>query len=148
VDSYAAKYVASQSVQASRQELISDLKRMCIVCMSSFIVHSNLCRPQQTLTKYMSYREAVEKVPLSLKAPKCLIFYRGPCCPAQIICCPQPASVDGVSEGQFQQVLDLGNLHLSFSTPKLTFAHRIATDQRFLPFSIDLNNADRPSSRL
>ncbi|KAJ7321835.1 argonaute-like protein [Mycena albidolilacea] len=74
VDSYAAKYVASQSVQASRQELISDLKRMCI----------------QTLTKYMSYREAVEKVPLSLKAPKRLIFYR-----------------DGVSEGQFQQVLDL-----------------------------------------
>ncbi|KAJ7690020.1 argonaute-like protein [Mycena olivaceomarginata] len=77
VDSNAAKYVASKSVQASRHELISDLKRMCI----------------QTLTKYMSYREAVEKVPLSLKAPKCLIFYR--------------TCVSGVSEGQFQQVLDL-----------------------------------------
>ncbi|KAJ7778889.1 Piwi domain-containing protein [Mycena olivaceomarginata] len=87
VDSYAAKYVASQSVQASRQELISDLKRMCI----------------QTLTKYMSYREAVEKVPLSLKAPKRLIFYR-----------------DGVSEGQFQQVLDLAACEELKINPQIT----------------------------
>ncbi|KAF7342176.1 Protein argonaute-2 [Mycena venus] len=73
VDSNAAKYVAVQRVQASRQELISDLMEMT----------------KYTLGKYMSYREAVEGVPLSLKAPKRLIFYR-----------------DGVSEGQFQQVLD------------------------------------------
>ncbi|KAJ7765995.1 ribonuclease H-like domain-containing protein [Mycena olivaceomarginata] len=84
VDSYAAKYVASQSVQASRQELISDLKRMCI----------------QTLTKYMSYREAVEKVPLSLKAPK--------------------PSVDGISEGQFQQVLDLAACEELKINPQIT----------------------------
>ncbi|KAF8145975.1 argonaute-like protein [Mycena galopus ATCC 62051] len=73
VDSNAAKYVAVQRVQQSRQELITDLKEMTTY----------------TLGKYMSYREAVEKVPLALKAPKRLIFYR-----------------DGVSEGQFQQVLD------------------------------------------
>ncbi|KAJ7918211.1 argonaute-like protein [Mycena leptocephala] len=73
VDSNAAKYVTIQKVQASRQELISDLQMMT----------------KYLLTKYMSYREAVEKVPLSKKAPKRLIFYR-----------------DGVSEGQFQQVLD------------------------------------------
>ncbi|KAJ7827595.1 Piwi domain-containing protein [Mycena leptocephala] len=69
--SYSA--VVSSKVQASRQELISDLQMMT----------------KYLLTKYMSYREAVEKVPLSKKAPKRLIFYR-----------------DGVSEGQFQQVLD------------------------------------------
>ncbi|KAJ7737366.1 argonaute-like protein [Mycena metata] len=73
VDSHAAKYVAIQSVQASRQELISDLQEMT----------------KYLLEKYMSYREGVERVPPSAKAPKRLIFYR-----------------DGVSEGQFQQVLD------------------------------------------
>ncbi|KAJ7473799.1 argonaute-like protein [Mycena galericulata] len=73
VDSNAAKYVAIQSVQASRQELISDLKDMS----------------KSLLEKYMLYRERVEKVDPSRTAPKRLIFYR-----------------DGVSEGQFQQVLD------------------------------------------
>ncbi|KAJ7284419.1 argonaute-like protein [Mycena rebaudengoi] len=73
IDSCAAKYVATQSVQTSRQELITDLKEM-----TSYL-----------LSQYMSYREHVEKVALSAKAPKRLIFYR-----------------DGVSEGQFQQVLD------------------------------------------
>ncbi|KAJ7172992.1 argonaute-like protein [Mycena crocata] len=73
VDSHAAKYVATQSVQTSRQELITDLQAMT----------------KLLLGKYMSYREAIEKVKPSNKAPKRLIFYR-----------------DGVSEGQFQQVLD------------------------------------------
>ncbi|KAJ6562409.1 argonaute-like protein [Mycena capillaripes] len=73
VDSNAAKYVAIQRVQASRQELISDLQEM-----TTYL-----------LNKYMSYRSAVEKVTPANKAPKRLIFYR-----------------DGVSEGQFQQVLD------------------------------------------
>ncbi|KAJ7732583.1 argonaute-like protein [Mycena maculata] len=73
VDSYAAKYVADQCVQASRQELITDLKEMSVYLLG----------------KYISYREHVEKVQPSLRAPKRLIFYR-----------------DGVSEGQFQQVLD------------------------------------------
>ncbi|KAJ7732588.1 argonaute-like protein [Mycena maculata] len=73
VDSYAAKYVADQRVQASRQELITDLKEMSVYLLG----------------KYMLYRESIEKVQPSLRAPKRLIFYR-----------------DGVSEGQFQQVLD------------------------------------------
>ncbi|KAJ6566989.1 argonaute-like protein [Mycena capillaripes] len=71
VDSNAAKYVATQRVQTSRQELITDLQEMT----------------KELLGKYMSYRELSEKVKPS--APKRLIFYR-----------------DGVSEGQFQQVLD------------------------------------------
>jgi eukaryotic translation initiation factor 2C len=82
VDSNAAKYVTIQKVQASRQELISDLQMMTKV--RAIPIHSNLgvnciicC--QYLLTKYMSYREAVEKVPLSKKAPKRLIFYRGSC---------------------------------------------------------------------
>ncbi|KAJ6611943.1 ribonuclease H-like domain-containing protein [Mycena sp. CBHHK59/15] len=44
---------------------------------------------EDLLKLYMSYRGKVEKVPPSSQAPKRLIFYR-----------------DGVSEGQFQQVLD------------------------------------------
>ncbi|KAF7353951.1 Protein argonaute-2 [Mycena venus] len=73
VDSNAAKYVVTQRVQMSRQELIPDLKEMV----------------QDLLGNYMSYREQAEKIKPS--APKRLIFYR-----------------DGVSEGQFQQVLDNG----------------------------------------
>ncbi|KAF8209462.1 argonaute-like protein [Mycena galopus ATCC 62051] len=71
VDSNGAKYVATQRVQASRQELISDLQDMT----------------KEVLARYMSYREQAEKS--KSPAPKRLIFYR-----------------DGVSEGQFQQVLD------------------------------------------
>ncbi|KAJ7642858.1 argonaute-like protein [Mycena rosella] len=60
VDSHGAKYVATSRVQASRQELISDLQPMTVYLLS----------------KYMSYRQFVEKVPSNLKAPKRLIFYR------------------------------------------------------------------------
>ncbi|KAJ6548130.1 argonaute-like protein [Mycena vulgaris] len=73
VDSNAAKYVATQRVQTSRQELITDLQEMTVYLLG----------------KYMSYRQFVEKVKPPNNAPKRLIFYR-----------------DGVSEGQFQQVLD------------------------------------------
>ncbi|KAJ7216364.1 argonaute-like protein [Mycena pura] len=72
VDSNAAYYIATHRVQESRQELISDLQSMT----------------KDLLTKYMAYRNKVEKVPVSSMAPKRLVFYR-----------------DGVSEGQFQQVL-------------------------------------------
>ncbi|KAJ7232048.1 Piwi domain-containing protein [Mycena haematopus] len=71
VDSNGAKYVATQCVQTSRQELITDLKEMT----------------KDVLSGYISYRREAEKVQNS--APKRLMFYR-----------------DGVSEGQFQQVLD------------------------------------------
>ncbi|KAK7042157.1 protein argonaute-2 [Favolaschia claudopus] len=96
VDSYAAKYVAVHRVQASRQELISDLSEMT----------------KYLLEKYMAYRTAIEEVPANLKAPKRLIFYR-----------------DGVSEGQFQQVLDLG----SFSLPSMFQAERGVTTNRTSP---------------
>ncbi|KAJ7075722.1 argonaute-like protein [Mycena belliarum] len=73
VDSNAAKYVATMKVQASRQELISDLQEMT----------------HYLLSKFMDYRKLVEGRKEPTNAPKRLIFYR-----------------DGVSEGQFQQVLD------------------------------------------
>ncbi|KAJ7127554.1 argonaute-like protein [Mycena crocata] len=73
VDQNAAKYIADLRVQASRQEIIADLKEMT----------------SYALAKYMLYRERVEKIPAANKAPKRLIFYR-----------------DGVSDGEFKQVLE------------------------------------------
>ncbi|KAF5387029.1 hypothetical protein D9615_002113 [Tricholomella constricta] len=73
VDSDNAKYIATTSVQTSRQEMIDDLQSMC----------------KKILSMYIGYRASVEKKPKPT-APKRLIFFR-----------------DGVSEGQFQQVLDL-----------------------------------------
>ncbi|KAJ7050401.1 argonaute-like protein [Mycena amicta] len=72
-DSHAASYTAIHGVQASRQELITELR-----LMTKYVVG-----------KYMNYRQTVEKVPAANAPPKRLIFFR-----------------DGVSEGQFQQVLD------------------------------------------
>ncbi|KAG5651697.1 hypothetical protein H0H81_007756 [Sphagnurus paluster] len=72
VDSDTAKYIATTSVQKSRQEMIDDLEAMCT----------------KILKMYIGYRGSVEKKPAP--APKRLLFFR-----------------DGVSEGQFQQVLDL-----------------------------------------
>ncbi|KAF8963810.1 argonaute-like protein [Flammula alnicola] len=74
VDSNAAKYVATSRVQTGRQEIIDDLKEMCM----------------DVLKLYMSYHELAEKKGKQGSIPKRLIFYR-----------------DGVSEGQFQHVLDL-----------------------------------------
>ncbi|KAJ7878523.1 argonaute-like protein [Mycena olivaceomarginata] len=90
VDSNAAKYVATQRVQTSRQELITDLKDMT----------------KDLLANYMSYREQAEKVKPS--APKRLIFYR-----------------DGVSEGQFQQVLDNELPFIKQACQELKIAPRI-----------------------
>ncbi|KAF7330092.1 Argonaute-like protein [Mycena kentingensis (nom. inval.)] len=72
-DSNAASYVAIHGVQASRQELITDLQSMT----------------KYVIQRYMNYRVVEEKIPEANKAPKRLFFFR-----------------DGVSEGQFQQVLD------------------------------------------
>jgi eukaryotic translation initiation factor 2C len=58
VDSNAAKYVATTRVQTGRQEIINDLKEMCM----------------EVLKLYMGYREKVEKQ--REFAPKRLIFYR------------------------------------------------------------------------
>ncbi|KAJ7481900.1 hypothetical protein FB451DRAFT_1171033 [Mycena latifolia] len=60
VDSNAAKYIATQRVQKSRQELITELKEM-----TTYL-----------LNKHMAYRVKEEKAVPSNKAPKRLIFYR------------------------------------------------------------------------
>ncbi|KAH7914195.1 argonaute-like protein [Hygrophoropsis aurantiaca] len=72
VDSDTAKYVATSRVQASRVEIIEDLKEMA----------------KHILTLYMRFRQNVEKKAGNV-APTRLLFFR-----------------DGVSEGQFRQVLD------------------------------------------
>ncbi|TFY72934.1 hypothetical protein EVG20_g92 [Dentipellis fragilis] len=90
VDSDTAKYIATIKVQTSRQEIIEDLESM-----TSYI-----------LSMYMQYRQHVEKK--ANPAPKRIIFFRG------IVLFRTGSAVspltwvyaDGVSEGQFQQVLD------------------------------------------
>lgn len=72
VNTTATKYIAIDGIQATRQEIISDLKTMS----------------KRALQLHMSYRERVEKKSKESSIPKRLIFYR-----------------DGVSEGQFQQLL-------------------------------------------
>ncbi|KAJ7481095.1 argonaute-like protein [Mycena galericulata] len=73
VDSNTARYIATSCVQTSRVEIIEDLESMS----------------KQVLSKYIEYREQVEKKAPGASAPKRIIFYR-----------------DGVSEGQFKQVLE------------------------------------------
>lgn len=67
---------------------------------------------KDVLQKFMQYRKMVEKQ--TAVAPKRLIFFRGePFCLYLFHfrrCC-----TDGVSEGQFQQVLDQGKLSTSCS---------------------------------
>ncbi|KAF7793689.1 hypothetical protein EIP86_004805 [Pleurotus ostreatoroseus] len=77
VDSDTAKYIADCRVQTARQEMIGspDDEDPALQSMA-----------KKMLEMYMSYRSMVEKQ--ANKAPKRLIFYR-----------------DGVSEGQFAQVL-------------------------------------------
>ncbi|RDB22690.1 Protein argonaute-2 [Hypsizygus marmoreus] len=73
VDSDTAKYIACSRVQTSRQEMIEDLEEMS----------------KHVLSKYVGYRQHIEKKAPGAAAPKRIIFYR-----------------DGVSEGQFKQVLE------------------------------------------
>jgi eukaryotic translation initiation factor 2C len=74
LDSNSAKYVATTTVQTSRQEMIDKLEEMSV----------------ELLRMYMNYRIQAEKKSQAAAPPKRIIFYR-----------------DGVSEGQFQQVLDI-----------------------------------------
>lgn len=86
VDSNVAKYIATLRVQISRQELISDLKEMTTVRCSASNFRLRLTGyMQHLLTKYMAYRQFVEKANQSNKAPKRLIFYRGLSCNTCII---------------------------------------------------------------
>ncbi|KAJ7468930.1 argonaute-like protein [Mycena galericulata] len=115
VDPNAAKYITTQSVQKSRQELITDLKRMTINLMQ----------------EYMSYREHAEKVPRSSRAPKRLIFYR-----------------DGVSEGQFKQVLDEELQAIKAACKELNFDPKITLlvvgkRHHIRLFPVNVKDADR-----
>jgi len=108
VDSAAAKYVAVISVQAGRQEIIADMKEMCKVRCS-------LCRSTPNLI-------FVSACPYSSHGLSCKSGRRrGSKGPKKIDILPwyvRQISVvlwrrlinyeDGVSEGQFQQVLDGG----------------------------------------
>ncbi|KAJ7443877.1 argonaute-like protein [Mycena galericulata] len=109
VDPNAAKYITTQSVQKSRQELITDLKMMTINLMQ----------------EYMSYREHAEKVPRSSRAPKRLIFYR-----------------DGVSEGQFKQVLDEAACKELNFDPKITLLV-VGKRHHIRLFPVNVKDADR-----
>ncbi|KAE9399799.1 argonaute-like protein [Gymnopus androsaceus JB14] len=80
VDSNNAKYVAECAVQTSRQEIIENLETMAFVKYFSF---------HNALNMYINYRKNVEKKSPQSAVPKRIIFYR-----------------DGVSEGQFKQVLE------------------------------------------
>ncbi|TFK64153.1 argonaute-like protein [Pluteus cervinus] len=60
VDKYCAKYIATDRIQTSRQEIIDDLKEMAVHCLGM----------------YMTYREKVEGKAKNATPPKRLIFYR------------------------------------------------------------------------
>lgn len=113
VDSHTAKYIARTCVQTSRQEMIDDLKPMCTVRDVPFCIapvqRLMYGLMQDILKNYIGYRSSQEKQ--ANPNPKRLIFFRG-----MTLFCPILGSwrftcyLDGVSEGQFQQVLDNGVL--------------------------------------
>jgi eukaryotic translation initiation factor 2C len=92
VDSDTAKYIAASRVQTSRQEMIEELESMS----------------HHVLQMYMRYREMAEKKAAGNTAPKRIIFYRGRIRSSLLLASPLTLPVDGVSEGQFKQVLEQG----------------------------------------
>ena len=64
---------------------------------------------------YMRYREGVEKKGARNAAPKRIIFYRGLCASLCHLLLTQGLA-DGVSEGQFKQVLEQGMAAIYFSS--------------------------------
>lgn len=63
---------------------------------------------QEILKKYIGYRSHVEKTQQNALNPKRIIFYRGSFFQFLLISLSHHALIDGVSEGQFGQVLDQG----------------------------------------
>jgi len=93
VDSNVSKYVADNSLQPGPREMIRDLQSMCEVKdllspAASHLIHERL---KKTLTMSLGYRANMEGKP---DKPTRLFFFR-----------------DGVSEGEFEQVLDQGAFH-------------------------------------
>ena len=82
------------------------------------------------LEMYIGYRRAAEKKPSP--EPKRIIFYRGPSTLNRFVGVGTdwPGVVDGVSEGEFQQVIDLGMyrivlLHSLLTTASVTELPRL-----------------------
>lgn len=105
VDSGAAKYVATMRAQETRKEIIQDLQSMvtvsCLLPWTYIDRNSSVFALQEILKMYMGYQAGVEKK--AQPAPKRLLFYR-----------------DGVSEGEFIQVLEEGS---SFCVISFTARH-------------------------
>ncbi|KAF9048207.1 argonaute-like protein [Hymenopellis radicata] len=111
VDSNAAKYITSDSIQESRREMIAGLEGMT----------------QDALTAFSDYREKVERVPPRDAKPKRLIYYR-----------------DGVSEGEYQKVLDIelpmirAACQKANVSPKITVI--VVVKRHHIRFKDDANN--------
>ena len=92
VDSSTSQYAARCRVQAARQEMIEDLEGMAKVNSSSSILavtFAILTYRQDLIEEYRTHlREKEGKTNVD---PKRILYFR-----------------DGVSEGEFQQVLDIG----------------------------------------
>ncbi|KAJ7665548.1 Piwi domain-containing protein [Mycena rosella] len=98
VDSDTAKYVAASRVQTSRQEMIEELESMS----------------HHVLSMYMKHRDMAEKKAAGNTAPKRIIFYRGGFDLTSSFNLSLTLLSDGVSEGQFKQVLEQGERQLVF----------------------------------
>lgn len=115
VDSNAAKYVSTSNVQDGKREMIKDLKDMVKVCFPFHVqcygaTHFAHFPCQDVLEKYKHYRQHVEKKTAEYLNPKRLLFYRG-----LSLRCREVYNhslifnrIDGVSEGEFDQVLKQG----------------------------------------
>lgn len=92
---------------------------------------------KNVMTLYMGYREQMEQK--KDKAPKRIIFYRG-----ALLSLSRRFSgirIDGVSEGQFKQVLEQGRQTLTMYDSLLIFLFRTPSiEARVHPFSMVISN--------
>ncbi|KAK0184437.1 argonaute-like protein [Armillaria mellea] len=87
IDSNTARYVAKMQVQKGRQEIIEGFESMC----------------RGLIQDYCGYHTAIERKPHA--KPERIIVYRGEIVSLGCLSCPLN-HLDGVSEGQFKEVLD------------------------------------------
>ncbi|KAK0186096.1 argonaute-like protein [Armillaria mellea] len=120
IDKLGAQYIGKNSMQISKQEMISDLKDMA----------------KEAIQAYIKNRSNTEKITSASAKPKRLIFFR-----------------DGVSEGEFEQVLEKELPLLKAAcqdagiSPKITFITVIKRHHIRL-FSDDPKDIDRNSKNL
>ena len=119
VDSDTAKYIADCRVQTSRQEMIDDLKEMAIVCVihrdwltiDSRTIHYHKLSVWSRSSCLIEGRRRVSRT-ASLNVLFSIEVNIVP--PATFICVVNLLPLDGVSEGQFKQVLEYGELTFSY----------------------------------